>query len=840
MKPAPKKKEPTPEGEATSKDEYFGKGKPKRSEPAKKSVAAVQGRTETPKQSPAKPKATPQSRRSQGSTKTTPNGRSLRKTASVNYDDDSEMTEIKVLDDEEEGGDDIYAADFKPTGRDLDDFDNDEASSEDDVKPKRRSLGKAPPRKNKDTEEDYKPDPDVEMRDIDAEDDGDIEIDKPQKPARTTNGRKRKSAAMTDDDEDDDTAPSKSRGSGKKTPSKKSPAKKVKKEEVKESAEIEEIMASIPLVRPPTPPGEGSEMPKFKFGGHANSGPAPAEGSKEIPVGAENCLAGLTFVFTGLLESLSREQGQELVKRYGGKCTLTPSGKTSFVVLGSEAGPKKLEVIAKNNLKTINEDGLFELIRRLPANGGDSKAGTAHAEKQRKELERIKEEAAQQEKADQMAARAATAKAAQQTRPPSKKINQEGPDGRLWTVKYAPSDVNQICGNKTKVEVLQRWLRNFPKNQKRGFKMGGSDGTGIYRSVIISGPPGIGKTTAAHLVARLEGYDIVESNASDARSKKLVDTGLRGVLDTTSLLGYFAGEGEKAEKSKKKLVLIMDEVDGMSSGDRGGSAALAALCRKTSIPMILICNDRKLPKMKVFDHICYNMPFIRPTTEMIRSRIMTIAFREGMKLPPQVINALIEGTGADIRQVVNMLSTAKLDAQHNEQDLSFDDSKKMSKAWEKFTILKPWDTIHKILSTGMFSPSSTSTLNDKIGLYFNDHSLSYLMLQENYLYTTPSLANNYQGREQRLKKLELAEKAADSISEGDLVDRMIHGSQQQWSLMPTHALMSFVRPASFVAGSMAGHQSSFPAWMGKNSTQGSYLCLLEWWIYRRTDCFRQM
>ena len=120
----------------------------------------------------------------------------------------------------------------------------------------------------------------------------------------------------------------------------------------------------------------------------------------------------------------------------------------------------------------------------------------------------------------------------------------------------------------------------------------------------------------------------------------------------------------------------------------------------------------------------------------------------------------------------------------------------------------------------MFAPSSTSTLNDKIELYFNDHEFSSLMLQENYLSTNPVLSNTLTGKDKNLKVLELTDKAAESISDGDLVDRMIHGSQQQWSLMPTHAVFSFVRPASFVAGSQAGSQTRFTSWLGNNSKQG--------------------
>jgi replication factor C subunit 1 len=145
----------------------------------------------------------------------------------------------------------------------------------------------------------------------------------------------------------------------------------------------------------------------------------------------------------------------------------------------------------------------------------------------------------------------------------------------------------------------------------------------------------------------------------------------------------------------------------------------------------------------------------------------------------------------------------------------------MSKSWEKHVILKPWDIVSKILGGGMFASSSKATLNDKIELYFNDHEFSSLMLQENYLGTHPILAQQYSGREKNLKMLELAENAASSISDGDLVDAMIHGPQQHWSLMPTHAVASFVRPASFVSGSLAGHNVGFTSYLGNLSKTGT-------------------
>ena len=193
----------------------------------------------------------------------------------------------------------------------------------------------------------------------------------------------------------DQPAPKKPKASTKAAPKKATPKKKAAEDDPPARTAVDDIMDGITQVRPPTPPPRDQDNKfKFKFGNRAEAVPA---GTADLPNGADNCLAGLSFVFTGVLETLQRETGQELVKRYGGKVTGAPSKKTSFVVLGSEAGPKKLETIREIGLKTIDERGLFELIQRLPPNGGDGKAGEASAAKAKKEEDKIAKQAAEME-----------------------------------------------------------------------------------------------------------------------------------------------------------------------------------------------------------------------------------------------------------------------------------------------------------------------------------------------------------------------------------------------------------------------------------------------------------
>ena len=62
--------------------------------------------------------------------------------------------------------------------------------------------------------------------------------------------------------------------------------------------------------------------------------------------GAENCLEGLTFVITGVLESLERDEAKSLAERYGGKVTGSVSSRTSYMVVGCDPGASKISKVS--------------------------------------------------------------------------------------------------------------------------------------------------------------------------------------------------------------------------------------------------------------------------------------------------------------------------------------------------------------------------------------------------------------------------------------------------------------------------------------------------------------
>lgn len=68
--------------------------------------------------------------------------------------------------------------------------------------------------------------------------------------------------------------------------------------------------------------------------------------------------AGLTFVLTGTLPTMKRDEAKKLIESYGGKVSGSVSKKTSFVVAGEDAG-SKLTKAQELGIEVISEAELI-------------------------------------------------------------------------------------------------------------------------------------------------------------------------------------------------------------------------------------------------------------------------------------------------------------------------------------------------------------------------------------------------------------------------------------------------------------------------------------------------
>ncbi len=125
----------------------------------------------------------------------------------------------------------------------------------------------------------------------------------------------------------------------------------------------------------------------------------------------------------------------------------------------------------------------------------------------------------------------------------------------------------------------------------------------------------------------------MELNASDTRSKRQLQSHLTDAMSSTSL-----------SKTSTKRVILMDEVDGMAGNeDRGGIAELILLIKQSKIPVICMCNDRNHQKIRSLANYCFDLRFQRPRAEQIKGAMMSICFKEKIKIDPAALMELIVG-----------------------------------------------------------------------------------------------------------------------------------------------------------------------------------------------------
>jgi hypothetical protein len=102
-------------------------------------------------------------------------------------------------------------------------------------------------------------------------------------------------------------------------------------------------------------------------------------------------------------------------------------------------------------------------------------------------------------------------------------------------------------------------------------------------AVFLYGPPGVGKTTLAHRLLTDAGLRPVECNASQFRHKAAMSELIEPLLHSNNVSDYFRPEGHRA------LGVILDEIDGMSAGDKGGLSELVRILKDYRGPNAIIC-----------------------------------------------------------------------------------------------------------------------------------------------------------------------------------------------------------------------------------------------------------
>lgn len=201
----------------------------------------------------------------------------------------------------------------------------------------------------------------------------------------------------------------------------------------------------------------------------------------------------------------------------------------------------------------------------------------------------------------------------------------------MWVEKYRPESLSEYRGASNEKTELKEWAENWSSGDK---------------PVLLHGQAGTGKTSLVEALANDLGYELVETNASDVRTKKKLKTELK---EATRQASFHGG---------KKIILI-DEVDGMSgNSDRGGVREIGNIVDESRFPVVMTANDAYENSIRSLRNRSKLIKLDSVHTNSITAHLKEILEAEGIDYDEGAVKRIARSAGGQMRSAINDLEAA--------------------------------------------------------------------------------------------------------------------------------------------------------------------------------------